>query len=95
MAQRSVGGHRTPRDHVGQVLAIDELHDERAGFKAVNLRDVRMIQRREGLRLALEARKAVAVARERVRQHLDRDVTREPGVPRAVDFTHAAFSNGA
>ena len=80
---------------MGQILAFDELHNERAAFKAVDLRDVRMIQRGEGLRLALEPRKAVAVARESVRQHLNRDVASEPGIPRAVDFTHAALSNGA
>ena len=36
--------------------------------------DVGMIQRREGLRFALEAREAVGVVRERVGQDLDRDV---------------------
>ena len=44
---------------------------------AVNLRDVRMIERREDVRLTLEACHAVSVAGERARQDLDGDVALE------------------
>ena len=43
-------------------------------FKPVDRGDVRMIQRSEGLGLALEPREAVGVMREGLGQDLDRDV---------------------
>ena len=57
---------------------------------AVDRGDVRMIQRREQARLALEAREPLGIGGERRRQDLDRDVAAEPGVARAVDLAHAA-----
>ena len=56
----------------GEVLALDQLHDQRSDVRArlldaVDLRDVRVIQRGERLRLALEAHQAIGVARERRR----------------------------
>ena len=42
------------------------------------------------LRFALEARQAIRVARERIRQDLDRDVAIEPRVARAVHLAHPA-----
>ena len=51
-------GHRqwTARDDRGEILAVDELHDERLRaavfFEAVDGRDVRMVQRRKGLGFA-------------------------------------------
>ena len=42
---------------------------------AVDLRDVWMIERGERLRLALEARQAVGIGREQLRQDLDCDIT--------------------
>ena len=53
-----------------------------------------MIQRGEHPRLALEARQAVGIPRERVRQELDRDIASELRVPRPIDFAHAAGSEG-
>ena len=43
-------------------------------FEPVDRGDVRMIQRRERLRLAFEPRQAFGVRGERVRQDLDRDL---------------------
>ncbi len=40
----------------------------------VDVRDVRMIERRQHLRFAAEAREAIRVVRDRRQQHLDRDV---------------------
>jgi hypothetical protein len=40
---------------IRQRRAVDELHDERAVLDAVDLRDVRMVQRRQDFGFALEA----------------------------------------
>ncbi len=61
-------------------------------FESVNLRDVRMVERREHLRFALEAREPVRVLCERSRQHLQRDVAVEPGVAGTIDLAHSAFA---
>src|SRR5437660_6755345 len=49
-----------------------------------------MIQRREELRLALEARDPFRIVGETLRQEFDRDIARKPRVARFVDFAHAA-----
>ena len=63
---------------MGQVLAVDQLHDEGVQpallFEPVNVRDVRMVQRGERAGLALESREAVRIGREELRQDLDGDV---------------------
>ena len=60
--QRFVERDRAARDALRQILALDELHHERldaaAFFEAVDVRDVRMIQRREHLRFARETARA-------------------------------------
>jgi hypothetical protein len=61
-------------------------------FEAVHMRDVRMVERREQLRLAFEADQPVLVGRQGGRQHLDRDAATEPGVGRPIDLSHAAFA---
>ena len=53
-----------------------------------------MIERREDLSFALEARETFGIGRDRRRQHLDRDVTMEVGVAGAIDLTHPPGSNG-
>ena len=72
--------------------SLDELHDDRARaaalFEAVDVRDERMIQRREHPRLALEARQAIGIVDDRLGQDLDGDVAVEPGVARAIDLAH-------
>jgi hypothetical protein len=63
--QRLVHRDGALRDAVGEGRALDQLHHERvraAGLlEAVDRGDVGMIQRRQGLRLALEAGEAVRV----------------------------------
>ena len=56
----------------------------------MELRDVRMVQRGEDLRFAVEAGEALGIPREEIRQNLDRNVTIEASVPRAEHFAHAA-----
>ena len=53
-----------------------------------------MIERRERLRFARETREAIGVERERLGQHLDRDVAIELRVRRAIDLAHAARADG-
>ena len=47
-----------------------------------------MVEGREDLRFALEPREPVRVGCKRLRQNLQRDVTIELGVSRAVDLAH-------
>ena len=49
-----------------------------------------MIQRREHLRFALEARQAIGIARERFGQDFDRDVAIQLRIARAIHLAHAA-----
>ena len=89
----------TVRDPVRQRRTVDQFHhqcvDTHGGvLEPVDLRDVRMIERREKLRLALEAGAAVGVARHRVRQYLQRDVAIESGVSGAINLAHSARTDG-
>ena len=64
-------------------------------LEAVDVRDVRMIQRREHLRFALEAREPIRIAREHVGQDFDRDVAIEASCRGArYDLAHAAGADG-
>ena len=76
------------------VLAVEQLHDdERLALvlaDVVDRADVRMVQRRGGARLALEALERLRVARQLARQELERDLAAEARVLGAVDDTHAA-----
>jgi hypothetical protein len=71
---------------------IDKLEDEPIGLRrllhAVNDRDVRMIQRRQYLRFALEAREAIGIGGKRLGQHFDGHVTIQPRVARAIHLSH-------
>src|SRR5215472_4729583 len=61
-----------------------------AVLKAVDCSDVRMIERGEHLRLALEPRKTVGVGCERVRQNLESNLAIQLGITGAIDLAHAA-----
>jgi len=75
-------------------FAVDELQHQELRrsrfFKTVDCADVRMIQRGEELRLALEARHALGIGDEELRQDLDGDVATELRVARFIDFAHPA-----
>ena len=75
-------------------FAPDELHDEQgraAGLiEAVDRRNVGMVECRERLRLALEAREPVGIVREQSGKNLESDVTIELRVPGSIDFAHPA-----
>ncbi len=88
--QRLVQRNGSLRDAIRERRSLDELEDERAFLESVNRRDVQMIERREDLRLALEARQAIGIECERLGQDFQRDVAIEPAVARAIPLAHPA-----
>jgi hypothetical protein len=96
--KRFVHGHRPTRHQIRERDAVDELQDQ--GMRIAGLLqpidggDVRMVQRGEHLGLALEAAQAVRIEGEQLGQHLQRDITIQPGIARAIDLAHAADANG-
>ena len=87
-ASRAIG------ERLRERLAVHQLENQEPDavgfFEPVDRADVRMVQRGEHPRLALEAREPIRVARERARQDLDRDVASELRVARPVHLAHAA-----
>ena len=92
--QRLVKGHRSLLDAIRERGAFDELHDERPGrtslLEAVDLGDVRMVERCEQLGLALEPRQPLRIAGESIEQDFDCHLAIQAGVARAVDLAHPA-----
>ncbi len=91
---------RSAADHHRQILAVDQLHHERGAAvrradEAVDLGDVRMVQRRERVRFPGEASDALGVRGEERRQDLDCYVTMKLGVAGAIDLAHTACAQGA
>ena len=82
--------NRPVGDALRERRALNELQHERAGavrfFEAVDRRDVRMIQRREQMGLALEAREPLGIGGKQLGQDLDGDVAPELRVARAIDL---------
>ena len=79
---------------LAQRLALEQLDDDvgqrRRLAEVVNGEDVRMRERGDCLRLALEAREAFGVRDKSSGQHLDRDVAIELRVAGAIHLAHAA-----
>lgn len=92
--ERFVDGNLPLRDAIGQRRPFDELEDQRARLEAVDAGDVGVVQRGENLGLARESGDALGVGRERLRQHLERDVAVERGVAGAIHLAHAALPEG-
>ena len=93
MAIASSTRNRTAGDSFGERWAVDELHHEssRAAdvFDAVNRRDVRVVQRCQHVRFALESRQPVGIVHERIGQNLQRDITVQLDVAGSMDFAHS------
>ena len=91
---RPLGRERPRPEPLRQVLSLQELGhrvgDSLVRPRIVNRENVRMVQGRDGMRLRVEALEAFAVVDRRVRQHFQRHLAPQPGVPRAVDVSHAA-----
>ena len=96
---RFVDGDRPALEPLCQVLALDQLHREQMSarpvglrdlLEGIQLRDVRVVQRGEQLRLALEAGEAVGVGGKGRRQQLERHLAAELRVGGAVHLAHPA-----
>jgi len=85
---------RTFFDPRGERLALEMRHHQVMSAidaaDVVDAADVRMVQSRDGARLALETGSQIGIAGDLGRQDLDRDRPIEPRVACAVDFTHPA-----
>src|SRR5207237_9627763 len=96
--QRLVDRDRAARNPIRERLALDQFEYERmsltAVFETVDRGNVRMVERGEHLRLALEACEAIGIERERVGDDLQRDVATKLHVACAVDLPHAAGADG-
>jgi hypothetical protein len=73
---------------------VDQLHHEHVPggglLEAVDLGDVRVIQERERLRLASEARETIGVEGKGRGQELERHLAIQASVTDAVHFAHSA-----
>ena len=98
VAQHLLGRQRPLGQARGERLAFEKLHDQVVDLAlaadVVQSADVRVGQRRDRLRLALEAFAQLRVVRERRRQDLDRDRAPEARVPRLVDLSHPPGADG-
>ena len=85
------------RDAVSESRAFNQLHHERMNaaplLEAVDLRDVRMVQRRERLGFTLESCQTLRVLCERLREYLDGDWPTELRICRPVDLAHPAHAD--
>jgi hypothetical protein len=98
-----VQGDRAVNDDVAERLPLDQLHHQgtraapavRRFFEPVDGGDVRMAERRQHFRLALEAGQPFGIVCERLGQHLDGDMAIELGVACAVDLAHSACTDGS
>ena len=92
--ERLVDGNRPADDPIGERRALDQLHHQGVYavgvFEPVDLRDVRMIERREHPRFSPEAGEAIGIAGDGGQQDFDRDLAIERRVAGLVDLAHPA-----
>lgn len=91
--------HAVLGNQLRQRLPLDELHGEEvhvAGLlDRVDGDDVGVVERGDGLGLALEALAALAVGADRGWEHLEGDAAVEVRILGRVDLAHAAVAEGA
>jgi hypothetical protein len=84
-------------DEAVERLPLHDLHCQEVNtlglFDREHGDDVRVVERGERLRLALEAREPVGIASHLRREHLERHVAPELRVGGAIHFAHAARAN--
>ena len=82
------------REAIGQRVAVDQFHHQhrarRRFFDPVECGDMRMVQRGEDARFALEARPTVRIDRQRGWQDLNRYLASEPCIAGAIHLSHPA-----
>ncbi len=92
---RLVKRHRPARQALREVLSLDELHHqrERRLDDAVDLRDVRVVQRCQCLGFARESRDALGIRCQQLGEDLDRHHPVERGVEGPIHLPHPAGAN--
>ena len=89
-----IHGERAGRESLGERLTVDEFQNQErgpAGFgEVVNRGDARVIERRHGLRFAVETGHAIGIGSKRVGKNFDRDLAFQLGVRGLVHLPHAA-----
>ena len=95
-AQQAIERHPAARQRLAQRLAVHEFHREEQPsaelLDRVDRDDTWMIQRGDGLRLALEALARHGIAGEDLRQDLEGDAPIQPRVFRDEHFAHPALA---
>ena len=89
----SAMGNRAALELRPEGLSLEQLGDRIRGAlvapEIVDGEDVRVVERRDRVRLPLETRERVGVLRQRFGEHLDRNVALQLRIPRLVDLAHA------
>ena len=89
--------NRALPDSIGQRRPLNQLHDQRPNpislLKAVDGRDVGMIQCSESLRLTVESCEPIGILRKGVRKDFDCDLATKVYIGGAPHLTHAAHAN--
>ena len=95
--QGFINGDWSLLDPISQGRPFDQLQYQRpstaAFFDTVDLRDVRMIETGEDLRLALEPSKSIRIFGKRLGQDLQRHLAVELGIGGLPHLTHPTFTN--
>ena len=98
VAQHLIERQRSPLQPLRQRLSLEVFHDEEVDAvvtaDVVERADVRVRERRDGLRFALETLAERRVGGQPGRQDLDGHIAAEPCVPAAIHFAHAARAGG-
>ena len=79
---------------VPSTSSITRARTPSGSLEPVDRGDVRMVQRRERLRLAFETRQALGIGREESGSTLMRDLAVEPGIARTIHLAHPARAEG-
>ena len=94
-----VGRHRSPGDARFQRRTLDQLQHQRPHaavfLDAVDLRDVRVVERGQQLGLPLEPGQPIGIGGEDVPEQLEGDVAVQPRVAGAIHFAHPARAEDA
>ena len=84
-------------DPIRQCRSFDEFKDQGPNtisfLKAVDLRDVGMVERSQNLCFTLKPRQSLWVGRERFGEDLERHLPLELGISRLIDLSHAALAD--
>ena len=94
---RIMSTSRTPANYATNETRLDSMLEDLLGQdpadvlnRHIDREDIRMVEARDGPRLAFQPREALGIERGRGGQHLDGDVPPQARVPGTVHLSHAA-----